>query len=204
MQIRIAMVGFAICSVLPRVFRIIRSQVYSDKLYVPLQIRYRDMTVFLTALVDSGNLLKEPITQKPIIVMKSGIWGQPIQSGYPVAYQSVGGNGILFAVSAQSIQVFQQRWHAIDAMITESDSLSQSVDAILPMCLLPKERKGNDALQTEDVDHEAIHPDPILSKKTVALYSFRRNFAGALSGRRGTGVDQSIDDRGSGSKECVD
>jgi len=204
LSLRIALLGFVLCAMIPRMIRAVKKKQMDFQSQVPMKILHENKITIVHALVDSGNLLAEPISQKPIIVLRKGVLERPLEGRWPVAFSSVGGEGILYAARVQGIFLFCERWHAVDAMLAESDGVLGDHEAIIPMGLLQGERNGTDAESYQKMDDAIVSATDIISRGTAAVYTFGRNIAGTLSGRGRTGVDQTIDDGGTGSEECAD
>ena len=136
-QIRILLIGMLICSCLPHFVRTVLQQKQIQTLYLPLKIAMPNDTIEIQAFVDSGNLLKEPISNRPIILVKKGILGDIDHNKLPIGYQSVGGNGLLYVFEADCVYLYDERWHAVDALIAEADINVQCAEAIIPIGILP-------------------------------------------------------------------
>lgn len=206
LPIRAALIGGVLSAMLPKMIRRLIERVNRRAQFVPLRIQYGGQTIQMTALIDSGNLLIEPLSAKPVIVVRKGLFGSSVQTGRPVAFQSVGGEGYLLAVQAERIGVFWKRWHAVDAYFAESPGLIADADAILPATLLPKERNEYCATTNKEDGFKAVLQIilSIISKAADTIHSFGGNASCAISAGGGTGVDQTLDDGGTGSKECAD
>lgn len=207
MPMRIALIGGLFGSMFPRTIRSMNCKIRLTQMHVPLRIQYKKREVQMVALIDSGNLLLEPISKKPVIVVKLGCLATPLTGKRPISYCSVGGEGILFADDADQIQIYlNEQWHFIDAMIAESEVPFGQEDAIIPMALIPNERIGQNANTKSNprMLTAMVQAFAYAERWRNTIYTFGRNIAGTVSGRRGTGVDQTVDDGRTGSKECAD
>lgn len=62
-----AIVAFAIIIV---TFKIVKSKISKKDMYKEVMISVEGKKIYINAMIDTGNLLKEPITGKPVIVME--------------------------------------------------------------------------------------------------------------------------------------
>ena len=202
--LRIALLGAALCALLPRLFRELRRMFDSRQKQVRLRISFSDRTVELMALVDSGNLLTEPVSGKPVVIVQQGVLKQPLENCRPVAFQTLGGAGFLSAVQPRRISVFYRRWHALDALVAESPVPIAEADAIIAGSLMPAERGKKDAETIAATDDALVPAADQQAQEGTLLHTFGGDAAAALRGAGGTGVDRTIDGGGTGSKECAD
>lgn len=200
--VRIALMGISAGCLLPRMVRAALSAYRSRNRRIAMRIMLADRTLALTALADSGNLLTEPLSGRPVVVVDRRLMPQ-YTGGRPVPYATVNGDGMLYAIEPKSIRVFQDGWHSIDAMIAASVVPIDGVQAIIDSALLPKER-GKTHDKPASILVETTVPSPIDSdEKAGALHSLRRDAPGAVSSGGGTAVDPSIEGGGADRKECA-
>lgn len=62
-----AIVGLALVSI---AFKIIKNRLSKNDMFCEIQINYRENTTKIRAMIDTGNLLKDPITKIPVIVVE--------------------------------------------------------------------------------------------------------------------------------------
>lgn len=62
-----AIVGLAIVSI---AFKVIKNRLSKNDMFCDVEIGYREKTVNARLMIDSGNLLKDPITNIPVIVVE--------------------------------------------------------------------------------------------------------------------------------------
>lgn len=62
-----AILGFIL---LITAFKIIRNKITKKSIYVPVKMKIEEETIETTAIVDTGNFLKEPITNTPVMVVE--------------------------------------------------------------------------------------------------------------------------------------
>lgn len=200
--VRIALMGISAGCLLPRMVRAALSAYRSRNRRIAIRIVLADRTLALTALADSGNLLTEPLSGKPVVVVDQRLMPE-YAGGRPVPYTTVNGEGMLYAIEPKSIRVFQDGWHSIDAMVAASAAPVEGVQAIIDSALLPKER-GKTHDKAASILVQATVPAPLDSdQKAGALHSLRGNAPGAVSSGGGAAVDPSLESGGSGRKECA-
>ena len=90
--------------------------------YVPVELSYRGKNMRLTALLDTGNTLKDPITGKPVLVVGADVaqtlmgltkeqLHKPVESigSIPglrlIPYRSVGCSGFLLGMRLQNVKI---------------------------------------------------------------------------------------------------
>lgn len=64
-----ATLGLAIVSI---AFKVIKNRISKKDMFCMAEIVYRDKTVNVRLMIDTGNLLKDPITRIPVIVVQKG------------------------------------------------------------------------------------------------------------------------------------
>ena len=102
------------------------------KRYVPVELSYGGRTVALTALRDTGNTLRDPISGKQVLVigadaaqiltgLTTSVLADPVGSlgvlpGLRfIPYQSVGNTGFLLALTMQNVKIGNKRGDTIVA-----------------------------------------------------------------------------------------
>ena len=89
----------------------------------------------LRLLCDSGNLLTEPFSGLPVIVVRKNALGRTLPQGFPtgcshlriIPYSAVGGEGLLCAFRPESVEVrLGRRRQAVECYIAVSDNLEDS------------------------------------------------------------------------------
>ena len=200
--VRLALLGISAGCLLPRLVRAALSVFRSRSRRVAVRIVLADRTLELTALADSGNLLTEPLSGKPVVIVDRRFMPD-CGAGYPVPYATVSGGGLLYAVKPKRIQVFLHGWHAVDAFVAASAAPIDGVQAIIDSALLPKERgKRHDqaaSLLVQTTVSAPAGPD----QKAGALHTLRGDAAGTVPSGRGTAVDPAFESGRAGGEECA-
>lgn len=185
---RIALLSICVCACLPRVIVGVLYAVRQRKLTIRMRIRFADRTIDLLALIDSGNLLTEPLSGLPVIVLRPGLL-PPMRHARPVAYRTVNGTGLLYAARPPALFVYHGYWRRIDAMVAESTTALRSADAILPSVLLTEEGRYTHA-QTESDDGAAVSKAAAAAGEGDPVHSFGGDASGAVCGPGGAGMDR--------------
>ncbi len=119
---------------LPRGIRTLRNSRLKREGYVRLRIADARGRRELAALVDTGNLLAEPLSGLPVIVVA----GAPFMDGRPVPYTSMGGSGMLYAKRPERVQVLLKDWVDIDAWVAYACRDVSGAQAIIGAVALPQ------------------------------------------------------------------
>lgn len=186
--VRMALLAACICACLPRLVVGMLYAMRQRRLTVRLRIRFADRTIELTALIDSGNLLTEPLSGLPVIVLRPGLMPR-IKRTRPVAYRTVNGTGLLYAARPTELMVYESYWRRIDAMVAESANALKSADAILPSVLLTEEGRYTHA-RTQPDDRAAVSKAAAAAGEGAPVHPFGGDAPSAVCTPGGTGVDQ--------------
>ncbi|MBQ9832126.1 MAG: sigma-E processing peptidase SpoIIGA [Clostridia bacterium] len=128
--IRIALIAFVICCSLPALMRRMLSRRSSG--YIVLHFSHNSKTYRLNAFIDSGNMLCEPITSLPVILIYAP--SLEVDASIPVPIMTANGESIVFAFKPESIRYKNT---AIDALLGLSSIPFQNADALVPSSLIP-------------------------------------------------------------------
>ena len=199
--IRAFLLSAALSAAAPRICRSILAVVQARSRTVKVMMSFPDRTLELTALVDSGNLLTEPISGLPVVVVQKGLLPT---GGRPVPFRTIDGEGVLKALRPLSIQVCSEEWMEIDACAAEAPTRIDGADAIIDVALLTVGGFVNDVCEAENGDPWFVSTIPVDPGKAHILHPFRRDPAGPLSPGGGAGMDPEAVQGGSGCQECFD
>ena len=123
----------AIC--LPRLMRSLLYMRRKRSLHTQVCIRLQIHTYRLNALIDSGNLLREPVSGLPVLLID-----RPIdRRSRPIPFYRVSGEGILYGEHPIRVTLPEYRNAAIDCICAESPEPIYGAQAILPEALIPQE-----------------------------------------------------------------
>lgn len=142
-ETRVLLFAITLAVLLPRILRALRNAARTVSLHVPLRFTLDGAELELDALIDTGNLLNEPVTGLPVVLVCSTSMGKR-EEGYPVRYCGVNGEGLLYARRAQAAKIrIDGIWHSTDIMVARSPVPITGAKAIV----------GNNALPPESIYH---------------------------------------------------
>ncbi len=199
--IRVFLLAACGCAMLPRIVLTMLHALRKRAGFVRIRIRLEDRILELTALVDTGNLLSEPLSGKPVVVVQPGLL--PDIGNRPVPYRTVGGGGVMMAFAPKAMYVKQRNWRAVDGMVAASENPIAAADAIIGSALLTEEGRhvvGTDANETSAL----VYRFDQSGSGRALLHSFRRDAACAVPGARGADVDRAPNARQQGGQERAD
>ena len=106
--------------------------------YYRLRLSFEGKIVMLEAFLDTGNLLREPLSERPVIIVnkKYGLGGNN-ENRVPVYAGTAAGKALLFAEKAENAWIYDGReWQTLgDVMIGFSDT--SDFDAIIGPDAIP-------------------------------------------------------------------
>ena len=185
--IRIALLAAAVCAILPRLILTFLHAARTKNMQTKVRIDLKDRSYELVALIDSGNLLTEPLTGKPVAVIRKGLLQE--EGGIPIPCRTVEGEGLLFGIRPKGFWVLVKgEWVQADVLVAESRMTIQSADVILGAQCLNAERWNADDMDQKTAG-VAVQPDTLEENKGDLLYSHRGDAAATVSSGGGTGVD---------------
>ncbi len=150
-ETRVVLIAIAFAVMLPRILRALRNAARTVSLHVPLRFTLDGAELELDALIDTGNLLNEPVTGLPVVLVCATSMGKR-EEGYPVRYCGVNGEGLLYARRVQAAKIrIDGIWHSTDIMVARSPVPITGAKAIV----------GNNALPPESIykrsNREEVH-----------------------------------------------
>ena len=110
---------------------------------VASQIIIDDKAYDLTLVCDSGNLLTDPYTKLPVVIIRHN-FSEYIDihklKRWPVPFKTISGVGVIYVVSPKKIRVLLRgKWHNVNAVIGLCENISDGIsgaDGIIPTRLL--------------------------------------------------------------------
>ncbi len=151
-ETRAALLAITLAALMPRILRALRNAARTGSLHVPLRFTLDGAELEIDALIDTGNLLNEPVTGLPVVLVCATAGMTKQAEGYPVRYCGVNGEGFLYARRAQSAKIcIDGTWHSTDIMVARSPVPISGAKAIV----------GNNALPPESIykrnNREEVH-----------------------------------------------
>lgn len=132
---RILLLFIPLAAIIPRCFRGFRNAAKMDRACVRLCITLDGKKHSLKALIDSGNLLVEPLSGLPVALLNDAI---NIEGHLPVPYASIDGEGELLVKHASHAFIETEKGaYAIDLMVANAPSPILGAQAIIGSLALP-------------------------------------------------------------------
>ena len=139
-ETRAALVGVVLAALLPRMLRALRNAARTEALHVPLRFELDGVRMELDALIDTGNLLNEPVTGLPVVLVCTSAANSGKQEGYPVRFCGVNGEGVVLARRAERAKIcIDGIWRDTDIMVARSPIPIVGAKAIVGNSALPPE-----------------------------------------------------------------
>jgi len=122
---------------LPRWIRKWFSSKRTEVHLVPLKVVFEEHVSVLSAYIDSGNFLKEPLSGKSVALIRKGKVASDVRFATLVPYSTVASGGILYAAKPTCAYIEYDGWHAIDIYVAEAAFGAVGFDAIISSDMLP-------------------------------------------------------------------
>lgn len=98
-----------------------------------LRITAEGHTWELKALVDSGNVLKEPIYGKPVIIAQAGRLPERPPACWPILYRTVGSEGLLLGFWPEKVEAGEKSYGRQQVMVAIAENWKEKeYEAIVP------------------------------------------------------------------------
>ncbi len=193
--LRVMLLAAALCAALPRLVRTLIGAYRHRVRHVRLRVELSDRMLCVWALVDSGNLLTEPVSGLPVVVFRPGLLPRPI-GGRPVPYAAMGKDGWLNAFRPRRICVKLNEWTEIDAYIAESEGALGAEEAVIGANIWQSERRMLIDNETQDAAWEAVAETAPDGQEGAPVYSFGGDSADAVLRGGGGALDRKTDAEG--------
>jgi hypothetical protein len=192
--VRAALFSAAAASVLPRLIRSLLSIRRRAGLFTTVEIRSGMRLIRLKALIDSGNLLTEPLSGLPVILIDRPL-AHPTR---PIPFRKATGEGLLFGERAESVRLPQYGGAAVDCYLAQTPEPIGCAEAILPERLLPYDwRTKHDFISSAYLGSPARAASNWQTRYLMVRSCKRRTSAAARSGR-GSALHRARADRSGG------
>lgn|GEM_PF-1395642 len=177
-RLRTALLCFTACTLLPRMFRGILRTARVRR--VRLVCIVSGERIELDAMVDSGNLVREPLSGLPVILVS-----HDIKRGVcPIPYCTQGGDGVLWAARTEVIYI--DGVEAPPAFVAKAPRSVKNADAIVPLSIIPEKEKDHEKTGLVCAKALAEAFFETCRTKQFGLHAFGRNTAPAAQPRRGS------------------
>lgn len=131
--VRAALLSALAALCMPRLMRSMLSTRRRRALHTEIVVRLSKHTFRLDALIDSGNLLKDPFSGLPVVLLDRAVDRPTL----PVPFEKLSGRGILYGERPVSVVLPAYGNTEIDCVCAESPEPIGTAQAILPETLLP-------------------------------------------------------------------
>lgn len=188
--VRVLLLSAGLCALLPRCIATLMHAVRTRASLVRLRICLPDRVLTLTAFVDTGNLLTDPLTGLPVVIVRPGLL--PEEGGRPIPFRAVDTGGVLYVQRPKRVQIYQNGWQNVDAMVAGAREPIKAADAIIGGALITKEGWWNDA----DADSMAREGVPVALRQgggAGTVHAHGGDAAGAVYAGGGADVDRTAD-----------
>lgn len=179
--VRAALVSVALACTLPRLLRAMLQTRRKKSFETTVVVQLGCHTYRLTAIVDSGNLLKEPISGLPVLLIDRA----PDAPNLPIPYSGATQSSVLLGERARSVVLPDYHHAAIDCICAQSPHPIGGAEAILPESLLPGDwRTKHDCMAAAHLGAPALTARNWQTHYLLVHSHKRRASAAARSGGR--------------------
>ena len=173
------LIAFA-ASIMPGIARRVRGKRLDNQNRHTLLLKRGDKEYELDAMVDSGNLVREPLSGLPVILVS-----HDIKRGVcPIPYCTQGGDGVLWAARTEVIYI--DGVEAPPAFVAKAPRSVKNADAIVPLSIIPEKEKDHEKTGLVCAKALAEAFFETCRTKQFGLHAFGRNTAPAAQPRRGS------------------
>lgn len=185
--VRLVLLGALLAACLPHVVRQLLTLLRMRARFVPLRITLADRVLTLTALSDSGNLLTEPLTGLPVIVVRPGLLPD---GGRAVPYRTVDSMGFLYAVRPVRVETAEAgTWREIDAFVASAPDAIPGADAIWNPLLFSEGKEYANARKTARDAASAVPEPTSEAEQADLLHPLGGDASGAVPAGGGADMD---------------
>lgn len=124
----------ALCMGLPRLIRGMKALKQKKQGCFLIRITHCGKLWQGKAMLDSGNLLTEPLSGLPVIILTPNFVGE---GHWPVPFEGINGTGILYAMKPDRIECCFSEWREMDALVARAPYPLREVDAIVGIAAIP-------------------------------------------------------------------
>lgn len=128
LPVRIALIAFAICCTLPNLTRRLLSRRKAGN--VTICFTYQEKEYKLNGIIDSGNMLCDPITALPVILIS--IPHIDIEHAIPIPITTANGDSFVFAFKPKELKC---NGMDTEALIAPSTTKLKYTEALVPGCI---------------------------------------------------------------------
>jgi stage II sporulation protein GA (sporulation sigma-E factor processing peptidase) len=192
--LRAALLSAVCAACLPRLIRKLLSVRRRRTLHTELTVRLAEHTYRLDALIDSGNLLKDPVSGLPVILIDREV-DRPLR---PIPFAKASCGGVLYGERPVSAVLPQYGGVTVDCICARAPEPIGAAQAILPESLLPYDwRITDDSVATSYLGtpaRAAAH----WQTQYLMVRSCKRGTSSSARSGRGSAVHRTCADRQGG------
>lgn len=196
--LRAALMSALAASCLPRVIRGVLTARRRGALHTQIVVQLKTERFALDALIDSGNLLREPITGLPVLLIE-----RPVNGSLPIPFRKLSGCGVLYGERPVSVTLPCFANAAVDCVVAQAPEPIGAAQAVLPEILLPYDWRTSHDRMADSALGAPARAARHWQTRYLMVRSRRRRSAAAAGTRRGGARDRTCADR-QGGEGCAD
>ena len=180
--VRTALLSALIAVFLPRIMRSALHIRKKHSIRTTVIVRLKTHVYELNALIDSGNLLTDPISGLPVLLIDRAV-DEPTRS---IPFYKLSGEGILHGERPVRVVLPEYGGAILDCICAESPEPIRGAQAILPEALIPQEwRTSNVQMDQKHLGSPAFAASH-WQTRYLMVHSHKRRTAGAARSGRGS------------------
>ena len=189
--VRIALIIAFAALFLPRAIRRILLVRHRNALHTCVVIRLAAHTYRLDALIDSGNLLNEPLSGLPVVLIDREV-DRPLR---PIPFEKVSGSGMIFGERPISAKLPEYGNTVIDCFCAKAPERIGTAQAVLPERLLPYDWRTKNVRMDFSYLGAPAHLASRWQKQYLMVRSRKRGTAASTRSGRGSALYRACVDR---------
>lgn len=132
--LRIALLAAAAAAGTPALIRRLMGRRLSGT--VRVRIREGNTSREYRGCIDSGNMLSDPVSGRPVIIVFDPGFNR--SADIPIPCSTVGWDGIVKAFRPDSVEIYNDRWISADALVALTEKPLDSAQALVPPAAVAK------------------------------------------------------------------
>lgn len=180
-SLRIALLSVCLALSMPRWVRSVLIRRETETRKVAVKIRHDDIAYVAEGFVDTGNLVCEPISGLPVVLVERSVCGD-----HPIPIRTASGEAVLWAKRG-SILFLQIAPTEIDCFFATAPHIANAGNAIIPSTILPYRWRCSHVREAAYPVFAAVVRFRIWQKQFLLVHSYKRKPAKAAF-RRGGGI----------------
>lgn len=189
--IRAALLSAFAALCMPRALRKLLSVRRRHALHTEIVVALAEHTYRLDALIDSGNLLKEPLTGLPVLLIDRPV-DRPL---LPVPFEKLSSGGVLYGERPDLVTLTEFNNASVDCICVQAPETIGTAQAVLPESLLPFDWRTKDDRMDLSYLGSPARAAAHWQKRYLMVYSRKRRFAAAARRGGGSAMHRACADR---------